>query len=92
VNAGYIPCRYCKPPLPEKSKEDINRTDKPVNGHTFFNKGYALSNAGNYAEAINAFSKGIEINPKDAGAYYNRGLAYAKTGRHEKAIETSTGQ
>ena len=32
------------------------------------------------------FNKAIEINPSDADAYYNRGIAYGHKGQHDKAI------
>ena len=35
-----------------------------------------------YFDAIN----GIEINPKDAGAYYNRGNTYAKSNHYDQGI------
>ena len=36
--------------------------------------------------AISDYNKAIEINPSYAVAYYNRGLAYAVKGQHDKAI------
>jgi Flp pilus assembly protein TadD len=87
VKAGYIPCKYCKPPLPSESKEAGIKEKEEENDKKWLQKGYMLSSSGNYEDAVNAFSKGIEINPEDASAYYNRGLAYAKTGRQEQAIE-----
>ena len=37
-------------------------------------------------EAISDYTKALEINPRDALAYYNRGIAYNKKGRHDEAI------
>lgn len=37
-------------------------------------------------KAIVDYSKAIEIAPKDANAYFNRGLAYGKKNEHDKAI------
>jgi len=45
------------------------------------------SSINRYEQAIEDFSKAIELNPNDAVAYYNRGLAYAKLNEHERAIE-----
>lgn len=86
VEAGYIPCRYCKPPYPEKIEDEKVGRDKEDDYNKWFYKGYALSNAGDNAGAIKAFTKSIEINPLDAKSYYNRGLAYAKTGSKHQAI------
>ncbi len=38
-------------------------------------------------EEIEVFSQQIRLNPKDAGAYANRGTAYDKLGQNQKAIE-----
>ena len=40
----------------------------------YFNQGLEKYEAGNYQEAIADFTKAIEINPQDAGAYRNRGI------------------
>ena len=37
--------------------------------------------------AIEDFNKAIDLNPEDAGAYNNRGLAYGKTGNFHAAIQ-----
>ncbi len=37
-------------------------------------------------EAITELNKAIEMNPKHAEAYYNRGIAYYNKGQHDKAI------
>ena len=46
---------------------------------------------GEYKQAIEDFSKAIEIAPKDAQGYYNRGTIYARIGESDKAIEDFTG-
>ena len=52
-------------------------------------KGVALVMEGKYSEAIEAFNKAIEINPKDAVAYNNRGAAYGQMGNYKQQIEDS---
>lgn len=44
-------------------------------------KGMALTQAGNYDEAIAAFSKGLELEPGNPVFYYNRGEAHRRAGR-----------
>jgi hypothetical protein len=41
-------------------------------------------------QAISDQTKAFETNPKDAEAYYNRGIAYANTGQHDQAISDYT--
>jgi tetratricopeptide (TPR) repeat protein len=43
-------------------------------------------NKGEHDHAIDDYNKAIEINPKDAAAYYNRGNAYEKKGDKARAI------
>lgn len=53
-----------------------------------YNKcGYVYLNLKDYQKAIRDFSKSMELNPKDATAYYNRGIAYGGLGNHQQAIE-----
>lgn len=52
-------------------------------------KGVALVIEGKYNEAIKAFDKAIELNPKDAVAYNNRGAAYGQIGNYKQQIEDS---
>ena len=42
---------------------------------TSFNSGNAKSELGDYRGAIQDYNKAIELNPKYANAYYNRGNA-----------------
>ena len=52
----------------------------------YFNQGVEKYKAGNYRGAIAAWSKAIEINPRDADAYYNRGIAKRKLNDYQGAI------
>jgi tetratricopeptide (TPR) repeat protein len=44
---------------------------------------------GKYNEAIKAFDKAIELNPRDAVAYNNRGAAYGQIGNYKQQIDDS---
>jgi len=51
----------------------------------YFQKANTYYNDKNYQQAIEAYSRVIELNPKWAEAYYNLGLAYAKSSLYEEA-------
>jgi len=53
----------------------------------WFEKGYAFCTSGDYRNAINAYTKSIEFNPKYASTYNNRGYAHDKLGNHKQAIK-----
>ena len=56
----------------------------------WFEKGYVLIISRKYGDALEAYSKGIELNPNDAFGYYGRGLAYVNSDQNGKAIEDFT--
>jgi len=43
-----------------------------------------------YDQAVNNFTKAIEVNPADAEVYYNRGNAYYNKSQYRKAISDYT--
>ena len=45
---------------------------------------------GQYDQALFDFTKAIELNPKDADAYINRGFVYDKKGQYDQAISNFT--
>ena len=51
----------------------------------WFNKGMAFIELGQYQDAISAFDKAIEINPKYANAWNNKGVALGRLGRYKEA-------
>ena len=52
-----------------------------------FYKGLAKQKEGRNKEAIDHYNKAIELNPRFAGAYNNRGNAKSSLGQNEEAIE-----
>jgi tetratricopeptide (TPR) repeat protein len=68
-----------------KEKAAYDETIKNIAANEWFEKGYASSSASNYNDAIDAFSKGIELNPKYARAYNYRALMYSKLGDYNNA-------
>ena len=61
-----------------------------LNAVEWFNKGYEAGIAKRWEEALNAFSKGIELDPYDAEAYYNRGITYSALGKYQQALKEYT--
>lgn len=62
--------------------------DNPKSAKAYNDRGIAFRMNGNQEEAINYFSKAIEIEPDYAEAYGNRGLSYASSqvGNYELAL------
>jgi tetratricopeptide (TPR) repeat protein len=46
------------------------------------------SNKNNHQQAIQNYNQTIELDPKYAGAFNNRGIVHRKLGKEEKAIES----
>ena len=55
-----------------------------------YNRGTTNAKKGNLAQAIEDFTKAIEIKPDDIMAYNNRGSAYAQQGDYIQAISDFT--
>jgi len=55
-----------------------------------YNRGTVKAKKGNLTEAIEDFTKTIEIKPNDLMAYNNRGSAYAQQGDYIQAISDFT--
>jgi len=66
-----------------------DKTIKELNANEWFEKGLAFGISKNNINAINAFTKAIELNPKYAEAYLMRGMAYSVLGKYRHAIEDS---
>ena len=71
----------------QKQESAYNRNIKELTAIEWFEKGYSSAIAGNYKDAIDAFSKTIEINKKHAAAYNNRGYSYNNLGNYNQAIQ-----
>ncbi|MBM4137528.1 MAG: tetratricopeptide repeat protein, partial [Nitrospira sp.] len=69
-----------------KKIEQYNEAIKGLSATDWFEKGYILAISGKYKEAIDVFNRAIELNPKDARAYNNRGSAYQDSGNYWQAI------
>jgi len=76
--------------LAKKDQTKIARYDeaiKELSAKDWFEKGYAFGIAGKNQEAVEAFTKSIELDPKNAEAYSFRGGDYFFLGNHRQAIK-----
>lgn len=51
------------------------------------NRGLAWKERGRYEQALEDYSKALELHPRDALTYHNRGYVRMKMGRHLEAVE-----
>jgi tetratricopeptide (TPR) repeat protein len=58
----------------------------PHKGRPYTNLGFAYIESGQYDKALEATRKGIDLDPKFAGAYYNLSIIYQKMGDLNQAI------
>ena len=61
-----------------------------LSAEDWFTQGVSFSKSGRYDQAIQAFSKAIEINPRNTSAYINRGLSWYYKGDYNQAIADYT--
>ncbi|MBR4384309.1 MAG: tetratricopeptide repeat protein, partial [Selenomonadaceae bacterium] len=71
----------------DKIRQQMNDADRDFLANQKNEDGLKLYYAKDYQGAIRLYSEAIELNPKFAGAYYNRGTAYAALKQHEQAIQ-----
>ena len=69
-----------------KIQEEYVQGIRGLNATEWVQRGRSLVESGNYNEAIEAFTKAIELDPKLAWAYGARGIAYYKLGNYQQAI------
>ncbi len=73
----------------QADNQQMKKYDEAVNKLTandWFEKGRVLNNAKKYDDAIDAFNKAIEIDPKNADFYFYRGGNYYDMKNFEQAI------
>jgi len=73
----------------EKKQVEAKITDKErlFEANQWFEKGYDYDINKEYDNAIEAYTKAIQLDPNYAEAHYNRGLSYSSKGQYDKAVE-----
>lgn len=66
-----------------KASDALQQQDSPVD---YKSRGNSLLKKGQIDDAISDLNKAVELNSKDAGAYFYRGNAYYKKGQFDKAL------
>ena len=67
--------------------EEVKKTEGSDDAATWMEEGTGLYQLGRYEEALEAFMKVIELDPKNVIAWRKKGAALGKLGRHEEALE-----
>ena len=70
-----------------KHPREIKKSDEGLTAFQYFEIGLQKQNDKKYSEAIENYSKAIELDSNFAYAYINRGVAYKLLGYLDKAIE-----
>lgn len=86
VITGLLLCSGCVTKAPRLA-ENMNRE---LSWKDFFERGCDNQNAGNYEQAIEDYTRAIELKPDDARSYDNRGLTHQKIGDYSLAINDFT--
>jgi len=72
--------------LKEKKQEEYAQGIKELNATEWVQRGLSLVKSGNYNEAMEAYTKAIELDPKLVKAYIFRCIVYDKLGNYRQAI------
>lgn len=66
------------------------KQNEPKDAKFYIDRGIAYGEKGQFDQAVDDFTKALEIAPRSTGAYYNRGIAYMNKGRFDWAIDDLT--
>lgn len=86
---GNAYCKLTKDNLALRDYEAAKEYESLVS-RAEMNIGLQQRKKGQYAQAIEHYTRALENNPKQKSAYYNRGVAYEIRGDHDRAIENYT--
>ena len=71
-------------------RNEITSIDRISDASTYFNRAMNYAKTKNYKQAMEDYTRVIELNPSIPEAYYNRGLAYYNLKNYNKAIPDFT--
>ena len=61
--------------------DENTEDDNDLEAAALVDSGYEYNSLGQYERAIQDFDEAIRLNPQNAGAYHNRGIAYGRIGK-----------
>ena len=67
-------------------RSNFKRPEEPVDAPGFNQRGNRYSRNGVYEQAIEDYTRAIELDAAFAEAYFNRGVSYYEVGRYQEAI------
>ena len=70
----------------EKREEEAREKEGKLTAWDYFQRGFAAGESKQWAAAIEAYTKAIELQPDDAYAYGLRGIAYDELGKYNEAV------
>jgi tetratricopeptide (TPR) repeat protein len=71
-------------------KQGRDEERRQVRAAAFFARGLTFYEQGDYGQAVDQFSKAIQMDPNDAQAYYHRGLSYVAQNEYQEAVAEYT--
>jgi len=71
----------------KRKQIEYGQAVKNLSTEDWFERGLSFYDSQQYEEAIKAYTKALNINPRYTDAYNNRGLAWADKGDHDRAID-----
>ena len=66
------------------------KQNEPKDAKFYIDRGIAYGEKGQFDQAVDDFTKALEIAPRSAEAYYNRAIAYMNKGRFDWAVDDFT--
>jgi tetratricopeptide (TPR) repeat protein len=66
-------------------KNQSESRDAEIYAEFYFNRGLDYANKGQLDQAISDYTKALEMNPRNAAAYNNRGIAYFHKREYKKS-------
>jgi len=81
------PVEHKDQPVPAETTAPPEKKTPTEDKKDWLQKGYELSKQGKLDEALDAYRKALEIDPKFANAWYNMGIVFEEQGKLDEALD-----